>query len=163
MAQAIVSRIGAGRACRIGVSFSAQSLAGLLPRSGDQRRLCKVYSWEEKRSKASWGAQIVDYEKIAGAAVQAMTAADLHRFLVLCALVSDLYCPGYNPRQSLAKDANLARAAARYKIDMPKTAMAIRIELSKPKTKVNEESQPAKKLTTATAKQPIGANRKRSK
>jgi hypothetical protein len=38
----------------------------------------------------------------AAAAVQAMTAADLNRFLVICAVVSDLYCPGYNPRQSLA-------------------------------------------------------------
>jgi len=129
----------------------------------NHRRLSKLYAWKEKKSKTSWGAQTVEHEKIAAAAVQAMTVADLYRFLVVCALVSDLYCPGYNPRQSLAKDANLARAAARYKIDMPKTAMAIRIELSKPKTKVNEESQPAKKLTTATAKQPIGANRKRSK
>ena len=129
----------------------------------NHRRLSNLYAWEEKKSKTSWGAETVDYEKIAAAAVQAMKAADLHRFLVVCALVSDLYCPGYNPRQSLAKDANLARAAARYKIDMAKTAMAIRIELSKPKTKVNEESQPAKKLATATAKQPIGANRGRSK
>lgn len=34
----------------------------------------------------------MDYEKIAAAALQAMAAADLHRFLVVCALVSDLYC-----------------------------------------------------------------------
>ena len=46
---------------------------------------------------ATWGAQTVDYEKIAAAAVQGMKAADLIRFLVVCALVSDLYCPGYNP------------------------------------------------------------------
>jgi len=61
----------------------------------NHRRLCKVYGWEEKKSKTSWGAETVDYEKIAGAVVQAMTAADLHRFLVVCALLSDLYCPGY--------------------------------------------------------------------
>ena len=66
----------------------------------NHRRLSKVYSWEEKKSKASWGAQIVDYEKIAAVAVQAMTAADLHRFLVVCALASDLYCPGYKPEAS---------------------------------------------------------------
>jgi len=70
----------------------------------NHRRLCKVYGWEEKKSKTSWGAETVDYEKIAAAAVQAMSAADLHRFLVVCALVSDLYCPGYDPRQTLAKD-----------------------------------------------------------
>src|SRR5438046_714166 len=65
----------------------------------NHRRLSKLYAWEEKKSKTSWGAQTVDYEKIADAAVQAMKAADLNRFLVVCALVSDTYCPGYNPRQ----------------------------------------------------------------
>ena len=97
----------------------------------NHRRLCKVYAWEEKKSKTSWGAQAVDYEKIAAAAVEAMTAADLHRFLVVCALASDLYCPGYNPKQSLAKDSNLARAAARHKIDITKVAATVRAELTK--------------------------------
>ncbi len=101
----------------------------------NHRRLCKVYGWEEKKSKASWGAQIVDYEKIAAAAVQSMKAADLNRFLVVCALVSDLYCPGYNAKQSLAKDSNLARTAARHKVHTPKLAAVARAELSRPKTK----------------------------
>src|SRR5437879_2960751 len=83
----------------------------------NHRRLCRVCGWEEKKSKTSWGAQIVDYENIVAAAVEAMTAADTHRFLIVCALVSDLYCPGYNPKQSLTKDCNLARTAARYKVD----------------------------------------------
>jgi hypothetical protein len=76
-------------------------------------RLSKLYAWEEKKSKTSWGAETVDYEKIAAAGIQGMKAEDLHRFLVVCALVSDLYCPGYNPRESLAKDSNLARTAMR--------------------------------------------------
>jgi len=90
-----------------------------------------LYAWEEKKSKTSWGAETVDYEKIAAAAVQAMKPADLNRFLVVCALVSDLYCPGYNPRQPLAKDSNLARTATRYKVDSTKIATAVRAELSK--------------------------------
>jgi hypothetical protein len=45
---------------------------------------------------------------------------DLNRFLVVCALVSDLYCPGYNPMQSLAKDSNLARAANQHRVDAAK-------------------------------------------
>src|SRR5713226_8432172 len=53
----------------------------------NHRRLCKVYGWEEKKSKASWGSQIVDYEKIAAAAIQNMKIADMYRFLVVCALV----------------------------------------------------------------------------
>ncbi len=63
----------------------------------NHRRLSKVYAWEEKKSKASWGAQVVDYEKIATAAVQGMKTADLNRFLVVCALVSHLCCPGHKP------------------------------------------------------------------
>jgi hypothetical protein len=43
----------------------------------NHRRLSKLYAWEEKKSKASWKAQIVDYEKIAAAAVQGMNTADL--------------------------------------------------------------------------------------
>ena len=101
----------------------------------NHRRLSKLYAWEEKKSKTSWGAQTVDYEKIAAAAIQAMKAADLNRFLVVCALVSDLYCPGCNAKQSLAKNSNLARTAARHKVHTPKLAAVARAELSRPKTK----------------------------
>jgi hypothetical protein len=72
----------------------------------------------------------VDYEKTV-AAVQAMKAADLSRFLVVCALMSDLYCPGYNPKQSLEKHSNLARTAARYKLDSGKITTIVRAELSR--------------------------------
>src|SRR5205823_11542632 len=92
--------------------------------------LSKLYGWEEKKSKTSWGAETVDYEKIATAAVQNMKAADLNRFVVVCALVSDLYCPGYNPRQSLEKNSNLVRTAVRCKVDSAKMATAVRAELS---------------------------------
>src|SRR5438128_6233821 len=101
----------------------------------NHRRLSKLYGWEEKKSKTSWGAETVDYEKIATAAVQNMKAADLNRFVVVCALVSDLYCPGYNPRQSLEKNSNLVRTAVRCKVDSAKMATAVRAELSKTKTK----------------------------
>ncbi len=96
----------------------------------NHRRLSKLYAWEEKKSKTSWGAETVDYEKIAAAAVHAMTAADVHRFLVICALVSNLYCADHNPRRSLARESNLARTAARYKVDTAKITKAVRTVLS---------------------------------
>ena len=99
----------------------------------NHRRVSKLYAWQEKKTKTSWGAQAVEYESIAGAAVQAMKTADVSRFLVVCALVSDLYCPGYDPKQSLAKDSNLARAAVRYKIDVGKVQIAVRAELTNKK------------------------------
>jgi ParB family chromosome partitioning protein len=99
----------------------------------NHRRLSKVYGWEEKKEKAVTSSPVVDYEKMATAAVQAMSTAELNRFLIVCALASDLYCPGYNPKQSLAKDSNLARTAVRYKIDMTKIAATVRVDLSKKK------------------------------
>src|SRR6266851_1225289 len=63
----------------------------------NHRRLSKLYAWEERKSKTSWGAQTVDYEKIAASAVLAMKPADLNRFLVVCALVSDLILPRLQP------------------------------------------------------------------
>jgi hypothetical protein len=32
----------------------------------NRRRLCRVYGWEEKKTKVSWGASTVDYKTIAG-------------------------------------------------------------------------------------------------
>jgi hypothetical protein len=101
----------------------------------NHRRLSKLYAWEDKKSKTSCGAQIVDYEKIAGPAVETMKVGDLNRFLVVCALVSDLYCPGFNPRQSLEKNSNLARTATRYRVDTSRIVAALRAELSGPKDK----------------------------
>jgi hypothetical protein len=100
----------------------------------NHRRLSKLYAWEEKKSKTSWGAETVDYEKIAASAVPAMKTADVNRFLVVCALVSDLYCPGYNAKQPLSKDSNLARTAARYKVDTPKITAAVRTEVLRKKS-----------------------------
>ena len=37
-----------------------------------------------------------------------MSPQEVQHFLVVCALASDLYCPGYNPRQPLGKDSNLS-------------------------------------------------------
>jgi len=106
----------------------------------NHRRLCRVYQWEEKKTKASWGGMTIDYEAVAKKKVGAMNQQDLQRFLVVCALVSDLYCLGFNPRQSLSKDSNLSRTAARYKIDPAKLAKEVRSELAektdkKPKSK----------------------------
>jgi hypothetical protein len=119
----------------------------------NHRRLSKLYAWEQKKSKTSWGPQTVDYEKIAAAAVQAMKTADLNRFLVVCALVSDLYCPGYNPRQPLEKTSNLARTAARYKIDSSKMATGARAELTKAKNKTKHGTYSGKGPTATTTHQ----------
>ena len=124
----------------------------------NHRRLSKLYAWEEKKSKTSWGGETVDYEKIAAAAVQAMTAADLHRFLVGCSLASGLYCPGYNPRQSPAKDSNLACTAVRYKIDLAKVGATVRAELTKKKeTKTGAKKGKTSPITQSGRREPSKA------
>ncbi len=110
----------------------------------NHRRLCRVYAWEEKKSKAAWGGTTVDYEAIAGKVVREMDVHVLQRFLIVCALVSDLYCPGFNPHQSLAKDSNLARTAVRYKIDARKIAADVRAELAKNVAKKGEAERKTK-------------------
>jgi ParB family chromosome partitioning protein len=127
------------------------------------RRLSRLYAWEEKKSKTSWSAQTVDYEKIAASAVQAMKTADVHRFLVVCALVPDLYCPGYNPRQSLAKHSNLASAAARHKVDIAKIATAVQEALSKSQNKIKGEKKPVTKVSNAPAQRSRRSSLERSK
>jgi len=78
----------------------------------NHRRLCRVYAWEEKKAKASWGGSTVDCKTIAERTVDEMNMEEVQRFLVVCALLCDMYCPGYHPRQPLAKDVNLVRTAA---------------------------------------------------
>jgi ParB family transcriptional regulator, chromosome partitioning protein len=117
----------------------------------NHRRLCRVYGWEEKKSKASWGGSTVDYKAIARKALLGMTPPEVQHFLVVCSLVSDLYCPGYNPRETLARDSNLAHAARRYKIDTARLTVEVRAELIE-KQKKNQKGR--KTATTArTSKQ----------
>jgi ParB/RepB/Spo0J family partition protein len=97
----------------------------------NHRRLCRVYGWEEKKTRASWGGSTVDYKAIVGKAMPEMSTPEIHHFLLVCALLSDLYCPGYNPGQALAKDSKLARTALRYKINIPQVAAQVRSELSR--------------------------------
>jgi ParB family transcriptional regulator, chromosome partitioning protein len=102
----------------------------------NHRGLSRIFGWQERKTKNSWGTKAVDYEKVGTTAIAAMNAPDLNRFLASCTLVSDLYCPGYNPRQTLAKDSNLASAALWYKVDSKKIAKAVRAELTKATSKL---------------------------
>ena len=114
----------------------------------NHHRLFQVYGWEEKKTKASWGGNSVDHEKLAEARIRAMTAADLNRFMVTCALVPDLYCPGYNSSDTLSKNANLATTASRYNVNVSKLTTQVSEALSR-KTKRNVKrpysSKPASK------------------
>jgi hypothetical protein len=51
-------------------------------------------------------------------------------------------CLGYNPRQSLEKNSNLARTSARYKVDVAKVGVTVRAELTKNKRTKAEAKAP---------------------
>jgi len=111
----------------------------------NHHRLFQIYGWDEKKTKTSWGGNSVEHEKLAEARIRAMTVADLNRFLVACALVPDLYCPGYNSADSLSREANLMRTAVRYKIDASKVAGRVTAELSKKRKGGNTQRRIAAK------------------
>jgi ParB family transcriptional regulator, chromosome partitioning protein len=97
----------------------------------NHHRLFQVYGWEEKKTKTSWGGTSVNHEKLAEAQIREMSTADLNRFLVTCALVPDLYCPGYSSAEALSKEANLMRTAVRYRVNASKIGTSVLTELSK--------------------------------
>jgi len=113
----------------------------------NQRRLCRVYGWEEKKTRASWGGSTVDYRTIAEKAIRGMRTQEIQHLLVVCALVSDLYFPGYNAQQALAKDSKLARTATRHKIDTVKLAAEVRAAFSK---KENAGKHPSKSAASGS-------------
>ena len=97
----------------------------------NHHRLFQVYGWEEKKTKTSWGGVSVDHEKMTETRVRRMTAGDLNRFMVTCALVADLYCPGYSSAEALSKESNLLQAAARYRVSASRVTSMVRMELSR--------------------------------
>ncbi len=97
----------------------------------NHHRLFQVYGWEEKKTKTSWGGNSVDHERLAEVQIRMMTAADLNRFLVTCALVSDLYCPGYSSSAALPTKSNLATTASRYIVDVRKLTTQVSEALSR--------------------------------
>ena len=108
-----------------------------------QHRIFKFFAWEEAKPNPSNGGY-VDYPKLASAKVEKMTTAEIGKFVVVCALASDLYCPTYVGGGTLAKDSGLAREATHYKVS------AVRI-LGELKEKLTPKPAKATKLKSATS------------
>lgn len=96
----------------------------------NHHRLFQVYGWLEKKTKTSWGGMSVDHEKLTHEQIRSMKIADLNRFIVTCALVSDLYYSGFGGDEVLSKESNLAQAAPRYRVSVTKIAAAVTTELA---------------------------------
>jgi hypothetical protein len=96
----------------------------------NHHRLFQVYGWEEKKIKTSWGGFSVEHEKLAQERIRSMTATDLNRFMMTCALVPDLYYSGFGGDEVLSKESNLAQAASRYRVSAARIAASVKADLA---------------------------------
>jgi len=98
-----------------------------------QHRIFKFFAWEEGKTKAVNGGY-TDYPKLVSAKLDKMTTAEIGKFLVVCALVSELYFPTYYGATS-SKDTKLTKEAAHYKINFRKIGSEVGTILKKNHTK----------------------------
>jgi ParB family chromosome partitioning protein len=106
-----------------------------------QHRIFKFFAWETAKAKSPNGGY-VDYPKLASAKLDSMSTAETGRFLMVCALASDLYCPTYLSGATLPKDSKLAKEAAHYRVNADKIVREIRESLKKKSSKQNNHSKP---------------------
>jgi hypothetical protein len=104
----------------------------------------KFLAWDETKTRSTNGGY-TDYPKLASARLDKMAAAETGRFLMVCALASDHFCPTYLSGATLAKDSNLLKEAAHYKVN------AVRILCEMKEKHLGKSSKPrtASKLCTS--------------
>ena len=113
-----------------------------------QHRIFKFFAWEETKPKANGG--YVDYPKLANGKFEKMTTAEIGKFLIVCALASDLYCPTYVGAGMLTKDSNLARKAVHYKVNAERILRELK---EKPPSKTDRKSLASAKAEPHVKKQ----------
>ena len=111
-----------------------------------QHRLSKFFGWDETKTKSPNGGY-VEYPRIASGKLDKMTTAEIGRFLVVCALASNLYFPAYLSSAALGKDSGLAKEAGHYKVNAKRILSEATAKLTKvsPKRKAATKPQPTAK------------------
>jgi len=105
-----------------------------------QHRIFKFFGWEAAKAKAANGGY-TDYPKLASAKLEKMTMAEIGKFLVVCALASNLYCPSYLSGAALGKDSDLAKEAGHYNINAKGILREVTEKLAKKAPKQNNQSK----------------------
>ena len=93
-----------------------------------QHRLFKSLAWDEAKTKAVNGGY-TDYPKLASVKLDKMTTAEIGKFLVMCALASELYFPTYYGATS-GKDSKLTKEAAHYKANCERVLREVKEKLT---------------------------------
>lgn len=113
-----------------------------------QHRIFKFFGWEKKANGKSNGS--ADYPKLAEAKLKAMTTAEIGRFLVVCALASELYCPSYLSGATLSKDSKLAQEVPHYKVNADKLLREVKASLAKKSPRQIIRAVPTSKMPSRT-------------
>ncbi|TAM80986.1 MAG: ParB/RepB/Spo0J family partition protein [Acidobacteria bacterium] len=116
-----------------------------------QQRLVKFFGWDETKTKAANGGYS-DYPKLASAKLDRMAAAEIGKFLMVCALAGELYFPTYCSGITLAKDSALAREVVHYKINTKGIVREVTEKLAKKTPK--QESQSKRPLSRRLKRKP---------
>jgi len=105
-----------------------------------QHRLFKFFAWDVAKTKSANGGY-TDYPKLASARLDKMTTAEIGRFLVVCALASNLYFPAYLSGAALGKDSDLAKEAGHYKVNAKRILREVTEKLAKKTPKQESQSK----------------------
>lgn len=89
----------------------------------NQHRIFKFFGWEEKKDKSGYGG--VNYGKLASTRLDGMTTAELGKFLMVCALASDLYFVPY-----ISSGGKLAKEAEHYGVNAGKILREVKEKFS---------------------------------
>ncbi len=101
-----------------------------------QHRIFKFFAWDEAKTKAANGGPerpatvaYADYPKLASSKLGKMTTAEIGKFLVVCALASELYFPTYYGSAS-PKGTRLTKEAAHYKVNCERAFREVKEKLT---------------------------------
>lgn len=111
----------------------------------NQHRIFKFFGWEETKDKSGYGG--VDYGKLASTKLDGMTTAELGKFLMVCALASDLYFAPY-----ISSGGKLAKEAEHYKVNAEKLLRDVKEKVASKSSKAKPKLQPSAKAKTGSKK-----------
>lgn len=104
----------------------------------NQHRIFKFFRWEETKDKSGYGG--VNYGKLASAKLDGMTTAELGKFLMVCALASDLYFAPY-----ITTGGKLAKEAEHYRVNAEKILREVKEKFAGKSSKTKPKLQTSAK------------------
>ena len=116
-----------------------------------QHRIFKLFAWEEVKTEAVNGGYR-DYPKLVALKIAKMTTTEIGKFLVVCALATELYLPMFYG-STLPKDTKLAKEAEHYKVNCERTLREVKDRFTtKPARQKVDSKLPTSAKATGSSK-----------